>query len=64
VPRELPLNGTTAGHPALLRATLEIRSAWDLTTGTATYPEDGQTVNELLATADRRLYKERGIALG
>jgi hypothetical protein len=43
---------------------LEIRSAWDLTTGTATYPEDGQTVNELLATADRRLYKERGIALG
>ncbi len=45
------------------RAALGIRSPWDLTVGTASFPEDGSTVNELLATADRRLYEQRGIAL-
>jgi GGDEF domain-containing protein len=34
-----------------------------LTIGTAAYPEDGETFNELLATADRRLYEQRGIEL-
>ena len=45
------------------RATLGLRSQWDLTIGTASYPEDGETVNDLLAAADRRLYRQRGIAL-
>jgi hypothetical protein len=27
------------------------------------YPEDGNSINELLAAADRRLYQQRGIAL-
>ncbi len=45
------------------RAALGIQSQWDLTVGTASFPEDGSTVNELLATADRRLYEQRGIAL-
>ena len=40
-----------------------LRADWDLTIGTATYPDDGDTVDELLATADRRLYQQRGIAL-
>jgi diguanylate cyclase (GGDEF)-like protein len=45
------------------REALGIHSPWDLTVGTASFPEDGSTVNELLATADRRLYEQRGIAL-
>jgi diguanylate cyclase (GGDEF)-like protein len=45
------------------REALGIQSPWDLTVGTASFPEDGSTVNELLATADRRLYEQRGIAL-
>jgi diguanylate cyclase (GGDEF)-like protein len=36
---------------------------WDLTIGTATFPEDGETFEDLLHTADRRLYQQRGIAL-
>jgi diguanylate cyclase (GGDEF)-like protein len=36
---------------------------WDLTIGLATFPEDGQTVEDLLSAADRRLYEQRGIAL-
>ena len=40
-----------------------LHASWDLTIGTAAYPDDGQTVNELIATADRRLYEQRGIAL-
>ncbi len=45
------------------RAALGVHSNWDLTVGTASFPEDGSSVNELLATADRRLYEQRGIAL-
>lgn len=45
------------------RAMLRLREPWDLTIGTASYPADGTTVDELLATADRRLYEQRGIAL-
>jgi diguanylate cyclase (GGDEF)-like protein len=40
-----------------------LQSEWDLTIGTATFPEDGETFEDLLDTADRRLYEQRGIAL-
>jgi diguanylate cyclase (GGDEF)-like protein len=36
---------------------------WDLTIGTAAYPADGATFDELVSTADRRLYEQRGIRL-
>ena len=45
------------------RAELGLRSPWDLTVGTATFPEDGRTFDELLHVADRRLYEQRGIEL-
>jgi diguanylate cyclase (GGDEF)-like protein len=45
------------------RAALRLREPWDLTIGTASYPADGGTVDELLAAADRRLYRQRGIAI-
>jgi diguanylate cyclase (GGDEF)-like protein len=45
------------------RAALRLREAWDLTIGTAAYPADGSTIEELLASADRRLYEQRGIEL-
>ena len=45
------------------RAELGLATPWGLTIGTAAYPEDGETFNELLATADRRLYEQRGIEL-
>jgi diguanylate cyclase (GGDEF)-like protein len=45
------------------RAALGLKTSWDLTIGTATYPDDGKTVEGLLAAADRRLYEQRGIAL-
>jgi diguanylate cyclase (GGDEF)-like protein len=45
------------------RAALGLRSSWDLTIGTAAFPQDGGSVTELLASADRRLYEQRGIAL-
>jgi diguanylate cyclase (GGDEF)-like protein len=48
--------------PARARAAT-VRGHWDLTIGTAGYPQDGTTINDLLATADRRLYQQRGIAL-
>jgi len=47
----------------LHRATSPLHTDWDLTIGTATYPQDGDTFEELLRTADRRLYEQRGIAL-
>jgi diguanylate cyclase (GGDEF)-like protein len=47
----------------LRRATSPLNSNWGLTVGTAMYPEDGRTFEELLGTADRRLYELRGIAL-
>jgi diguanylate cyclase (GGDEF)-like protein len=45
------------------RSASGIRARWDLTIGTAVFPDDGETVEELLAAADRRLYEQRGIAL-
>ncbi|MBV9424051.1 MAG: GGDEF domain-containing protein [Solirubrobacterales bacterium] len=45
------------------RAALGIQAPWDLTIGTAAFPEDGETFDELLSTADRRLYEQRGIEL-
>ncbi|MGZ4255719.1 MAG: GGDEF domain-containing protein [Solirubrobacteraceae bacterium] len=45
------------------RSELGLATPWGLTIGTASYPEDGETFNELLATADRRLYEQRGIEL-
>jgi diguanylate cyclase (GGDEF)-like protein len=45
------------------RARLGLATPWGLTIGTAAYPEDGETFNDMLATADRRLYEQRGIEL-
>jgi diguanylate cyclase (GGDEF)-like protein len=45
------------------RDALHLDVPWDLTIGTAAYPEDGDSFDELLATADRRLYQQRGIEL-
>jgi diguanylate cyclase (GGDEF)-like protein len=45
------------------RDTLGIHTPWDLTIGTATFPDDGDTFDELIEAADRRLYEQRGIAL-
>jgi diguanylate cyclase (GGDEF)-like protein len=46
------------------RAEMGLRAPWDLTIGTAAFPEDGETVDDLLRKADLRLYEQRGIALG
>jgi diguanylate cyclase (GGDEF)-like protein len=48
---------------AARRASLRLREPWDLTIGTAAYPGDGATIEQLLAAADRRLYQQRGIEL-
>jgi diguanylate cyclase (GGDEF)-like protein len=45
------------------RNELGLRADWDVTIGTASFPEDGETFDDLLAAADRRLYEQRGIAL-
>jgi diguanylate cyclase (GGDEF)-like protein len=45
------------------RAALGFQAPWDLTIGVASFPEDGATADELLRTADRRLYEQRGISL-
>jgi diguanylate cyclase (GGDEF)-like protein len=45
------------------RSDLRLSTQWDVTIGTATYPEDGDTTQQLLAAADRRLYEQRGIHL-
>jgi diguanylate cyclase (GGDEF)-like protein len=45
------------------RASLGLSVPWSLTIGTAAYPEDGETFDELIRTADRRLYEQRGIDL-
>jgi hypothetical protein len=34
-----------------------------VTIGTATFPDDAETLDGLLAVADRRLYEQRGIEL-
>ncbi len=43
------------------QAALGFDADWDVTIGTATFPEDGQTLEDLLQVADRRLYRQRGI---
>jgi diguanylate cyclase (GGDEF)-like protein len=45
------------------RAAVGLDTAWDVTIGTAAFPDDGTTLEELLAVADRRLYEQRGIEL-
>jgi diguanylate cyclase (GGDEF)-like protein len=51
-------------HVEMTRDALGFRAYWDLTVGTAAFPEDGMTAEELLAVADKRLYEKRGIELG
>lgn len=45
------------------RKRLGLSTDWGLTIGLATHPEDGDSFEELLAAADRRLYEQRGIHL-
>lgn len=45
------------------RAEMGADTPWDLTIGTAAYPEDGSDIPELLRAADRRMYEQRGITL-
>lgn len=45
------------------REELGLHVPWDLTIGTAVFPEDGGDLEELLRAADRRLYEQRGITL-
>jgi diguanylate cyclase (GGDEF)-like protein len=45
------------------REAMGISTDWDLTIGTAAYPADGATFEELVSMADRRLYEQRGIQL-
>jgi diguanylate cyclase (GGDEF)-like protein len=52
-----------ADQVAARRKTMSLGAHWDLTIGSAAFPQDGQTVDELIATADRRLYQQRGIHL-
>ena len=59
----IPVIDRTNSKVAVRRAEMGLRAHWDLTIGTAAYPEDGETVNDLLGAADRRLYEQRGIAL-
>jgi diguanylate cyclase (GGDEF)-like protein len=45
------------------RAAIGTDLPWDLTIGTAAYPEDGESLPALLSVADSRLYAQRGIEL-
>ncbi|MBV9196274.1 MAG: GGDEF domain-containing protein, partial [Solirubrobacterales bacterium] len=45
------------------RAALGLSVPWSLTVGTAAFPQDGETLDELIGAADRRLYEQRGIDL-
>lgn len=45
------------------REALGFSTPWGLTIGAAVYPIDGDTFDELLGTADRDLYAQRGIQL-
>jgi len=45
------------------RTELGLVAPWDVTIGTAAFPEDGETIDQLFAAADRRLYEQRGIDL-
>ncbi len=58
------VKGRIVQQIATRRAEMGLRAPWDLTIGTAAYPEDGETVEDLLRKADMRLYEQRGIALG
>jgi diguanylate cyclase (GGDEF)-like protein len=51
------------GQVSERRGALRLGEPWDLTIGTASYPADGHTLDELFAAADRRLYEQRGIQL-
>jgi diguanylate cyclase (GGDEF)-like protein len=53
-----------AADVAARRTAIGLGDEWDLTVGTAVFPEDGDTVDALLRTADLRLYRQRGITLG
>jgi diguanylate cyclase (GGDEF)-like protein len=55
--------GRIRARVPMYRTALRLREPWDLTVGTAAYPEDGETVEQLFAAADRRLYEQRGIEL-
>jgi len=59
---DVVINRITSQIPERQEA-LGLRAEWDLTVGTSSFPDDGSTATELLATADRRLYEQRGIAL-
>jgi diguanylate cyclase (GGDEF)-like protein len=48
---------------AARRTELALRAPWALTVGTAAFPKDGETFDQLLRTADQRLYQQRGIEL-
>ncbi len=52
-----------AAQVAARREAMGFAAPWDLTVGSAAFPQDGQSVDELLGTADRRLYQQRGIRL-
>jgi len=43
------------------RTTLGLRTEWGITSGIASFPDDGDTAVELLSAADKRLYARRGI---
>jgi diguanylate cyclase (GGDEF)-like protein len=51
------------GQVPVRREALGFGPTWGLTIGTATFAEDGETLEELVAVADRRLYEKRGIEL-
>ena len=52
-----------ASEVPVRREKLGLHSSWDLTIGTAAFPDDGETVDDLLRVADERLYEQRGIDL-
>jgi diguanylate cyclase (GGDEF)-like protein len=45
------------------RDAVGIATPWDVTIGTASLPDDGDTLDDLIAAADRRMYEQRGIEL-
>jgi diguanylate cyclase (GGDEF)-like protein len=57
------VTGRIVEKVASRRDELGFTSHWDLTVGLASFPDDGVTIDDLLAVADRRLYEQRGIAL-
>ena len=52
-----------ASEVPVRREKLGLHSSWDLTIGTAAFPDDGETIDDLLRVADERLYEQRGIDL-